>query len=220
LSEYENYPPPKSGKSYWGCCLGGCLGTFIFLVVLFVAGGFGVYYFAKGQVQKYTAEGPRELPKVELPDAKLDELQQRLDTFEESAREAAQPKELVLTAEEINGLIQQNPELAGKVFVTISKGQISAELSFPADAVPGGSGRYFNGSVAVDVSFDDGVLIITPASAEVNGEAVPDTLMEPLRQQNLAKGLYEDVETAEMLRKFKSLIIDDNRIILSPRERE
>lgn len=219
MSIYDEPLPQKSGKSGWGCCLGGCVGTFLFLLVLTIGGGVVLYYFAKGQVEKFTAAAPKELPKVELPPAKLEEINQRLEEFEKSVEGPGEAEQLVLTAEEINGLIQQNPDLAGRVFVKIEDGQVKADVSFPADAIPGGSGRFFNGSLSAEVRLENGKLIVKATDAEVNGEKLPEVFMNEFRDQNLAEGMNENDEMVETLSKFESLIIDDNRIILSPRKK-
>lgn len=80
------------------------------------------------------------------------------------------------------------------------------------DAIPGGKGRYFNGSASVDASLEDGVLIVTLQDAEVNGQPVPDAYMREIRKENLAKDMYKDPEVAKRLRKFESLVIEGDKL--------
>jgi hypothetical protein len=90
-----------------------------------------------------------------------------------SEQEATKPEGLVLTADEINTLISSNQNLKGRVYVSIGEGQVTADVSIPTDAIPGANGRFFNGSVTLDVSLEEGVLIVTVNAAKVNDENVP-----------------------------------------------
>ncbi len=201
----------------WGCLLGGCLTV----VVLFVGGiaaiGLTGYWVYKGQITKYTSDTPRELPQVEMTAEEVAEIEQRVEAFQEELEQGETPDQLVLTADDINALISNHDELRGKVFVQIEEGQISAEVSIPTDAIPGGSGRFFNGSVTANVELANGVLIVTVSSAEVNGRAVPEAIMAGLKQENLAKDVYKDPEVARTLSKFESLVVEQDRIILTPK---
>jgi hypothetical protein len=191
------------------------------LAVLAICGGFGFYWFVSSQVTKYTSETPVELPMVDYTPAQIEALESRLDTFKTTVESGESPTEdLVLTAEEINALINQQEELKGKVFVKISDGQVTGDVSFPTDAIPGGRGRYFNGSVSLDVSMENGVLIVTLADAEVNGEPVPEKIIEGMASENLAKDLYKDPENAKLMRRVEAVVIEDNKIILKMRREE
>ena len=78
-------------------------------------------------------------------------------------------------------------------------------------------GRYLNGEADLKASLQDGVLIVTLDSIEVNGQSPPEQMMTTLRQQNLAKDAYKDPKAAELFRKLESLEIDDGKIILKVR---
>lgn len=207
----------RPNKFPWGCLLGGCLTVFVLMVGGVVATGLAGYWFLSSQVAKYTSETPKELPMVELSADELQELEQRVEVFQDQIESGETPDQLILTADDINALISQDEQLKGKVYVTIGDGQVSAEVSIPTDMIPGAQGRFFNGSVTVDAALDDGVLIVTLQDAEVNGEAVPENIMQGFRRENLAKDLYKDPESARVLAKFESLVIQDDQIILTPK---
>ncbi|WP_430454258.1 hypothetical protein [Rhodopirellula europaea] len=233
-------PTKKSG---WGCFIWGCLGTLTIAIVLMVASMFGVYYFVTGQVEKYTDTRPADVPVVDWDQERLDELQARIDAFSERVKGNSQdadatteeeddasettdelpvlaeaPRELRLTSEEINALISSNEDLRGKVFVRIEDGRLYGQVTLPTDQIPGGKGRYFNADAEFEVSMDNGVLVVRLTSASVKGEPIPETFMEGFSQQNLAKDAYDDVETAEMLRKFDKIEVVDDTIVLQLRE--
>lgn len=134
----------------------------------------------------------------------------------ENAPEPVQ--ELVLTATEINSLISSDDQLRGRVFVRIEDGRVFGEVSFPMDKIPGGKGRFFNADAEFDVAMNDGVLEVRLTDANVKGQRIPDAVLEGFAQENLAKDLYKDRENAKMLRKFKSIEVVDDSIVLKLRE--
>lgn len=232
-------------KSGWGCVIWGCLGTLTFAIVLMVASVFGAYYFFTGQVEKYTDDRPANVPVVEWEQEQLDELQARIDAFSEQVKSGSQdaetngdgeivgddlettdplpvaadaPRELRLTSDEINALISANDELRGKAYVRIEESRLYGQITLPTDKIPGGKGRYFNADAEFEVSMDNGVLVVRLTSASVKGEPIPESFMEGFSQQNLAKDVYDDVETAELLRKFDKIEVVDDAIILQLRE--
>ena len=97
---------------------------------------------------------------------------------------------------------------------------MSGDVSIPTDFLPGGKGRYFNASATFDVSLENDVLVVTLAAADIQGTPVPQHVIDSLGQQNLAEDAQKDPEVAAMLRRFSSLQIDEDRIILTPRADE
>ena len=213
-----NFSAPPEKKFPWGCLLGGC-GTVFLLMILAVVGSsiFG-YFFIKGQVTKYTSDAPKQLPVVEYSPQQVEEVTKRFEAFKTTLEKGEKPEKLVLSADDINMLISQNEQLRDKVFVRIENGKVSADVSLPTDALPLGKGRFFNGSVSANASLENGVLIITLADAEVNGEKVPEEFMGPMRKENLAKDMYKDPDVAKRLGQFESLVIEGDQIILTPKE--
>ncbi len=214
--ETPEQPQVVEQKSSRGC-LYGCLGVFLAMVLLGVCGGFGVYYFIAGQVEKYTSETPTELPVVKFTPEQIDQLDARLETFKEALDEGQPAEDLVLTADEINALINQEEHLRGKAFVRIDHGRVTGDISIPTDAIPGGDGRFFNASGSFDIKLDHGVLIVTLADAEVKGEQVPQEILDAMSKENLAKDLYKDPKNAEMISRFESVSIEGDKIILKLR---
>ena len=87
----------------------------------------GYRYFVEF-VEENTATAPRELPRVEVaPEARL-AIKEKVEDFEKPA--AAEPDQnLVLTADEINALIDENPDLKGQIYVTIQGDRVKGKLS-------------------------------------------------------------------------------------------
>lgn len=200
-----------------GCVFYGCLTAVLLSIGAILCCGIGPWWFISSQVQKYTAEAPVELPSVEYSEEELAALETRLSTFSETLEEGDTPQDLVLTAEEINALIGKQKEMRGKVFVKIEDGEISGDVSIPADAVWGGDGRFFNASASFNVSMEEGVLIVTLAGAEVNGERIPDEYMQAIGKENLAKDVYKDPKNAKVLRRFESIQVVEDKIVIKLR---
>jgi hypothetical protein len=216
----ETVPQPQPPRKSRGC-LYGCLFVLFSGIALLVCAGVGGYWWVSTQVQKYTSATPAELPSVELPAEQMSGLESRVNAFSDAIESGeAPPEDLVLTADEINALIGKQEQLRGKVFVRIKDGQVSGDLSIPTDPIPGGKGRYFNGSASFNVSMEEGVLIVTLADAEVNGERVPPQAIEALSKENLAREAYKDAKTAEVLRRFESISVEDDKIILKVRQKK
>ena len=96
----------------------------------------------------------------------------------------------------------------------IADGNIQANISIPADQVPGGAGRFFNADAAVEVSMEDGVLIVKVVDAKIKGEPLPEAFMKGLAGENLAKEIYDDPDAAKILNHFDSIEVIDDAIHL------
>lgn len=218
----QSYPqmqpaePERRGCSM-GCVLWGCLGTTLVCLMILGVASFAFYSLYSNQLAKYTSEAPLELPTSDISDEEVQQVVTRLEDFRTQFDKGEGPQELVITVDEINALIANNPEMRGKVHVTIVEGDLKAEVSIPVDMLPGGKGRYFNGAARLHVEMEDGVLIMQVVDAEANGEPIPETFMQGFREQNLAKELYKDVEMSKTLKRCEEISIESDRIILKVR---
>jgi hypothetical protein len=223
---YASVPnPPKKH----GCFFYGCLTLVVLAVLLGIAGFFTVRY-ALGKVnafvQQYTDTRPAVLPKVEIDPADYEKLTQRVDQFKAAADGGKGEATLTLTAQDLNGLIANNADLAqlkGRLYVAIDGDQVKGQVSVPLAelaGVPGLSGlqgRYLNGSAALKVALSDGLLDVHIISLDVNGAPLPEQFLAALRGENLAKDATRDPKTAEALRRLESLEVKDGAVILKAR---
>ena len=208
-------PAVQPQKSNSKGCLFGCLIAAGLVIGSLMCMGIGGYWFYKNQLNKYTSDTPMELPVVDYTPEQIAQVEQRLEAFNKSA-ESGDPTvtELVLTADEINALITKNEDFKGKVYVKIEDGEISGDVSVPTDMLPGGKGRYFNGSATVDASMNNGELFVTLKAAEVNGESLPAEFLEGFRGKNLAEEAYKDPKNREALSRFEDIRIEGDKLIL------
>lgn len=151
---------------------------------------------------------------AENPAASVDPTKQAVDSSGGAAI-----RELVLSADDINAMIAGEESLRGRLFVRIEEGKISGDISIPIESfVPGSKGRYLNGSGTFDVKLDDGVLMVLLEDAKVKGESLPEELLKAMRTENLAKDVYKDPKNAEMIRRFESIRVEDDRVIARIRQ--
>jgi hypothetical protein len=216
MSDFNQPQFAQKKRFPWGCLLGGCLTVFLIMVIGTGTAGYMGYRYYVGQVNKYTSTEPADIPKIEKSKEESEAVQKRFEDFKDALTKNESPPPLVLTADEINALISNNKDLKGRLYVSIADGAISAQASIPAEMIPGGKGRYFNGRVSLKASLENGVLIVTLDDAEVNGEPLPAQILDAIRNENLAKDAYKDAKSAEFLRKFERLTIENDKIILTP----
>lgn len=221
----EMGPEPAPAGKKRGCFFYGCM-TVVVLAIVAGVGAFLAVRWLSGLIEQYTSDEPLELPVTEIAPADLDELQNRWERFKRGMEQNQAVEPLELTDEEVNALIQNDPEweeLKGRVYVEIDEqDRVRGQVSIPLADLELGQldGRFLNGSATFEVSMESGVLVVTVASVEVKGEPLPETLLEGLRDQNLAGDLYDDPETARLLRRFDTVEVKDGKVRITPRAAE
>lgn len=238
-------PPREKKRSTIGCFVYGCLGVAAMGVLAVVIVAVSAFYFAKGKIAEYTAETPMPLPVVEVNEERVAAVTERIERFvdvveakdepdptgdvgpdprgeqppaEPDAPAAGAPRELVLTADEINLLIASRPELRDRVHITIRDGQVQGQVSIPTDRLPWAEGRYFNATATFDVELRRGVLRVALAAATVKGKPVPAVAVNAIGNRNLAEELADDAEYAEFISRFESIEVRDNEVVLRLRD--
>lgn len=205
---------PRRGR---GCFFWGCLTLVIVFLTLLIGVVLAAYLTLRHYVKQYTADAPLNIAVVELSDEEMQALEARFEAFDASMKEGGQQLDLEVSAKELNALISQDPDLKGLTFVRIGDGKIGGDVSIPMDELPAGRGRYLNAAVDFNVSMDRGVLVVTLADAEVNGVPLPPPILQGLSRKNLARDAYKGRGNAEVLRKFESLEIVGDKILLKAR---
>lgn len=224
-SDYRKIAPPyDEPPRQRGCFFYGCLIAIVLSLLLLLAVGVILvlfYQWAGGVVREYTATSPIELPRVEMPAGQLTSLKERRDAFRNDVEASRPTPPLVLNADEINALLQDDPRWKGRLYVAIDGDHLKGKVSIPLSELPLlglTKGRYLNGEAELKASLEEGVLIVTLESIEVNGKKLPAELMNQLRNQNLAKDFYKDERTAGEIRKYQSLAIKDGKVIITARD--
>jgi hypothetical protein len=214
-------PPPKER----GCFFYGCIAASVLAVLLLIGiavSGYLGYKALVGLINQYTSPTPVELPKVEMPDEDRAALRARFETFKKAIDQGEDTEPLVLTGDELNVLMADNPDVAGKVYCIIEGDKLKGQVSLPLDALglPGVKGRYFNGKATFVASLHEGHLIVMVDSAEVNGQPISEQFMAGLRNKNLAEDAAKNPDNAKFINKLESLEIKDGKITLKARRKE
>jgi hypothetical protein len=217
----EDYPPVKEKKSH-GCFFYGCITLIVLAVLALIAVGvmsFIAYRFLQTQVDLYTSTTRVPVPEVKMTEDQQKSLDERWAAFTKAA-DAGEPAEIVLTADEINALISENPEFKGKFYLTLKDDEATGQLSLPLEGMPMMSGRFLNAKAGLTVSLKDGYLDVRLKSIDVNGKTMPPDIAKQVAQENIAKNAMTDPKAHEKISKFKSLQIKDGKVYIQARVKE
>ena len=212
---------PVPVRKQRGCLFYGCLGGSVCLVIILVAFLMGLYQLKK-MLNFYTDARPMALPVVNMSQTEIDQLKQRVESFQDAVRTGRPTEPLIVTSDQINAYIQNDPNLAGakgKVYVTIEGDRLKSQVSIPLDNLGFRvfRGRYLNGVGIFAVGIQKGNLIVTPESLVVKGKPLPGVYMDKFRSQNLAEGLNNNPRASVGLNRLQEIRISDGKLVLVPK---
>lgn len=210
-------PPPAAPvrPARRGCLFYGCLSVVVFALLLLLGTSLTFFYF-KRWIWSYTDPTPTVIEKVELPRAKMDALQRRLTDFKQALDSGQTAAELVLTADEINALINEQPGLRGRLLVRIDNNRITGEGSYPLPNLGPFKlkGRYLNGTATFRITLDNGQCDVRIQDATVKSKPLPAVFMRELRRQNLAENIENDPSISTNVAKFESIQVNNGQVVL------
>ena len=182
-------------------------------------------------VQEYTDAAPRPIPIVNMPDEDRKKVTARANAFLERMKAvptAEKPgilteeeRTLTLTADELNVLFENDPNLKGRFHVSIQEDQVTAEISIPLSElqIEMVRGRYLNGNAKVNAQLVDGVLQVHLRDIQVKGKPLPEWLNTPLEEADLLAGSNDSNHPQPPLtRKYESLTIKDGKVTVVARK--
>jgi hypothetical protein len=207
-------PPVKRRR---GCLFYGCLTSSILALV--VLAGLLLGYLKI--LNTFTDTKPMALPTVNMTEAEMAQVRQRVDTFSQDIRSGRSPNPLTLSGDELNALILTDPNLGklkGQLYVNIEDNQIKGQLSVPTARIGLAMfrHRYINGSGTFNVSLTNGTLYVTAQSLSVKGKPIPEKYMQQVRLQNLAQGFNDDPKVSVGLNKLQSIDVKDGKLVVVP----
>ena len=210
----EINPPKKRG-----CLFYGCLSLTVFALLMVILGIFGYYFFkstSKRWIQDYTETAPAEIEKVEYTRDQMDALLVRVAGFKEALDRGTNLLELLLTADDLNALINGERELKDKLFVRIDDDKIKGEVSMPLqDLGPFKlNGRYLNGTASFKVAMKNGVLDVRLLDVQVKGKPLPAMVLNEFKKNNLAQNYQKDPKIAADIARFETVQITNGTVIL------
>ena len=222
-------PQAQQKKDNTSCVLIGCLvvaGIGVLGIIAVVVGAaVGLPMLMNMALDMYTTDEPLELPVVSMGEQEYDELTDRMQTFGDALKSGDPVAPVTLTADEINALLQSNPEFmasGGQIYVEISSGdQMTGQVSLPVGAIlPGvesAQGRYFNGEAVFTVGVLGNALFVGIDELVVNGENVPNEIMQSVRQENFATSFVNDPNMGPIFRQIEDIRVEDGKLLIIPK---
>ena len=130
--EQYQAPPRQRGCFFYGCIIASVL-ALLMVILVGIARLRRLPLCSIRQVDEYTATAPEQLPTVEMPAEKRQALKDRVEAFRKAVDAGTAIEPLVLTSDDLNALIEENPELKGTVYVKIEGDEVKGRVSFPLD---------------------------------------------------------------------------------------
>src|SRR6266404_3715765 len=191
----ETSLPPPLPKKKRGCLFYGCIALAIVVLLAGIGTWLALRYAFKtagGWIDQYTSTNRMAIESVAISQAELKSLQERLTLFSESLEGRPGSRELVLSAHDINALIQNDPEYAGfkgRVFIMIEDDHIKGKLSMPLDNFGPFKlkGRYLNGVATLKVSLENGALDVKLKDIRVGDNALPAPILSQFKNVNFSE---------------------------------
>jgi len=219
------YPPPPAqghGCFFWGCIISLIVSG---VGLLLVVGGLALLWnFANSKIKEFTETAPVAIPKVTATDAQQKAIKERWAAFKKAVEEGKEA-ELVLNADDLNLLVQQEPRWKGKVFFTIKGDEMTAQVSYPLAEFKNPlfnlEGRYLNGTATITAEVDeDGQLDVRLHEMEVKGKKLPPDVKAQLGGENLGRDFSRNPENRQMLRRLRSIKVKNDKITLRSRAKD
>jgi len=216
--------PPKKGLGcfFWGCMT--LIALFLLFILVVAIAVWSLYRYAVNTTKEYTETVARPVTSVDMPEEERKALHERVDAFRDAVNAEKPTAPIILSSDDINALIDDNPSLKGKVHVDIVGDKIQAEVSIRIDDwsfvknFKELQGRYFNGKATIQVSLQNNKLDLRAEGVEVNGKPLPPNIKNELEGKNLIQDdSIKDPDALRAIAKFASIEVKDGKMIITPR---
>ena len=155
--------------------------------------------------------------KLNLPEFTPDEekiAEQKFNDLKDAINKSEE-KTLEFTANDINILIKKNKALKDHALITIQDGYILADVSMPLSAIPGFKDRYLNGSVKLTLEESKNKIILKLIDIKTDKKTPPPSFLKTFTTINLLDSAYKNKDQSKILNKFKSAVIEGDKIIIT-----
>lgn len=217
--------PEKHGCLFWGCL------TAVILVLLTIGCSYAGYRYVAGKLQQvmetYTTNTPASFPPVAMPDGQRQVILDRADAFRKRFETPPVPDDLgvltdqertlVLTAEELNVLLQKNGELKDRFYVSLDGDAIKARISLPLSELGWKplQGRFLNGEARIVVVLVEGEPHFYLRDVRVKGQPLPEELRAAIEKQDIVNPRAQNQQPQPPpARKLESVEVKDGRLTI------
>ena len=218
-------PPPqpaqkkKSGCGCFGC---GCALCIVLLVLFLGLLGAGSYFGFKKAVA-LTSMTPAEIPKLADSGETYTATQQKIGEFQRNTQ-SHQPATIHLSADELNSIFANDPDLAKKqvhFFVKIADDAAELQGTIPCDNFAPGllNGRYVNFDTTFGLSFnsDSHTINVDVRRMKVGDHTEPQNIL-PVIQAELGPLMNLEFQkneaTRNLLRQAKTLEVKNGELVI------
>jgi hypothetical protein len=220
----------KSGCGCFGC---GC--AVLAVVALLIFGGLaGVGYVAYEGVSNISSPTPGNLPAFTATNDGLQAVQQKMATFQQ-AMNSHQPASLHLTADDINNIMANDPDLSKnkvRAYASLDGSTGRIQMSIPSSAFLQGAlkDRYFNLDTSFTLDFDTSTksVVVAPETLQIGDKqligpnADNSTFTKgfvkgfiPTFNQSLNQGLRKNPNAAALLDQAQTVTIENGELVIT-----
>ncbi len=213
--------PPRKQRTCFFCCLGLVIALAI-VGVAFAAMAVFLWQSMTQAIQEVASETPMDIPAASLPEPGQEELYARLADFHQAVKGGEGARELTLSQQELNYLLQHEPPFnqLGRFYATLQDGALEVQASLSFDQMPGASllgleGHYLNGTATLSVDTDGPRPEIYITSFSRPEGDISEQTMQQLRTINLADMLAQNPAVQNAMGAVKTIEIRENALRLS-----
>jgi hypothetical protein len=221
--------PPPPVPMGMGCFAKGCLTLVVIVVVLgIVLIGGGLFVVNRG-INMFTATAPVQIQMRPAPPTELQLAKAKLDSLRSAIRNRVETT-IEFTADDINALLQNEPEFRGArnhARVSMANSIVSLDLSAPLDSAQWSSlkRRWFNGNIQFGFSYVDDIFNFDVRSAEANGYQFPRVLLSAEFMQSFNRSFNDSFrresarrgDARDLWRNIRMATVQNDRLIVTTR---
>lgn len=216
MEQQTSTPETKKKR---GCFFYGCLTFSILLVIAIVFAGTGLYLGYKNVSSTLTeiAENEPALINTEsYTDEEVEATMVKIGKFLSSVKEDLPGEPLVLSAREINSLIQTEDDLApfrDRIKVDFEGDKVNAQISAPL-SIFNMPDKYLNGQATVRIGQGKNGVELYLEEIRVKDRTLPSAIMTLLRETDLVEELRKDSDNREFLEHLDRVQLQNGRLII------
>jgi hypothetical protein len=202
-----------------GCFFYGCLTFSILVVIAIVFAGTGLYFGYKNVSSTLTEIADSEPVRVNTESYSEEEVQttmEKIGRFLEATKADRPVEPLVLSAREINSLIQTEEGLApfrDRVKVDFEGDRVKALISTPL-TIFNMPDKYLNGQASVRIGQGKKGVELYLEEIRVKDRTLPSAIMALLREKDLVEELRKDAENQEFLEHLDRIQLQNGKLII------